>query len=442
MGSQPLNFAVLLSYLHQLIETIQDPREPSNAQRYSLRDMVLGAFSVFYMQCPSFLEHQRQMESRQGHNNAQRLFGIVQVPTHNQIKNVMDGIAAQVFIPLFIWIYQALHSRGFLKSYEVLGGQLLIGLDGTEYFSSKKIHCDQCSVRNHKNGSITYHHSAILPVIVAPEHEHVITLMPEFITPQDGVDKQDSETAAAKRWIQAHAKVFPEGGITVLGDDLYSHQPMCETCLEQRVNFIFVCLPSSHPALYEWLDYLEGNDEVHRFEQRHWNGRYYEVRHYRYVNRIPLRETQPALEVNWCEVKVLREKDGHQLYHNAFVTYHNLDEQKVVEIARAGRARWKSENENHNVLKTKGYHLEHNFGHGQQHLTMTLVTLNLLAFLCHTVLHLADRSYQRIRKQRGTRKGFFQDIQTLTKYFLFDSWQHLIDFMLDDSTPVSPCNTS
>ena len=102
----------------------------------------------------------------------------------------------------------------------------------------------------------------------------------------------------------------------------------------------------------------------------------------------------------------------------------------------------KSENENHNVLKTKGYHLEHNFGHGQQHLAMTLLTLNLLAFLFHTVLHLLDASYQRIRQQRGTRQGFFQDIQTLTQYLLFDSWQHLIDFMLDDATPVITRNTS
>lgn len=442
MGSQPLNFAVLLSYLHRLIEQIEDPREPSNAQVYSLADIILGAFSVFYMQCPSFLEHQRQMGSRQGHNNAQRLFGLNKIPSNNQIRNVIDGVAVKLVIPIFVWIYEILYSQGWLKSYEVLDGQLLIGLDGTEYFSSTKIHCEQCSLRNHSNGSVSYHHSAILPVIVAPEHEHVISLMPEFITPQDGADKQDSETAAAKRWIQTYAKVFPQGGITVLGDDLYSRQPLCQTCLEHNVNFIFVCLPSSHLALYEWLEYLEANGEVHTFQQRHWNGRHYESRHYRYVNRIPLRQTQPALDVNWCEVTIIREKDGHQLYHNSFITSHHLDESKVVESVAAGRARWKSENENHNVLKTKGYHLEHNFGHGQQHLAMTLLSLNVLAFLFHTVLHLADRSYQRIRKQRGTRRGFFQDIQSLTKYFLFESWQHLIDFMLDDSTPLIPSNTS
>jgi hypothetical protein len=108
------------------------------------------------------------------------------------------------------------------------------------------------------------------------------------------------------------------------------------------------------------------------------------------------------------------------LYQNAFITSHQLTPDTVASVVSGGRSRWKTENENHNVLKTKGYHLEHNFGHGQQHLASLLLTLNLLAFLFHTVLHLVDKSYQKIRLQRGTRQGFFQDILSLTKYLLFD----------------------
>jgi hypothetical protein len=111
-------------------------------------------------------------------------------------------------------------------------------------------------------------------------------------------------------------------------------------------------------------------------------------------------------------------------------------------VIEAGRCRWKTENENHNILKTKGYHLEHNFGHGQEHLAASLLTLNLLAFLFHTVLHLMDQAYQQIRQKRGTRKGFFQDILSLTKYFLFESWQSLIDFMLYGSPIPQTANSS
>ena len=96
MEGQRLSFTVMLGYLHRLIESLEDPRQHSNAQRYSLWDIVLSAFSVFYMQCPSLLEHQRQMQSRQGQNNAQRLFGLTAIPTHNQLKNVLDGVAAKL----------------------------------------------------------------------------------------------------------------------------------------------------------------------------------------------------------------------------------------------------------------------------------------------------------------------------------------------------------
>ena len=193
---------------------------------------------------------------------------------------------------------------------------------------------------------------------------------------------------------------------------------MIEQCTLTGRSFIFTCLPDSHRALYDWLGYLEAVGEVKPLEICQWHKRSQQIYHYRYVNQLPIREAQPALLVNWCELTLTRQSDRKVLYHNAFITDHPLDDESVPQVVAAGRSRWKTENKNHNVLKTKGYHLEHNFGHGQHH----LATLNLLAFLFHTVLHLVDVPYQQIRQKRGTRKGFFQDILSLTKFFLFNSW--------------------
>lgn len=441
MNPQPLSFIVLLGFLQTAIAQIKDPRQASNASQYSLSDMVLGAFSAFFMQCESFLEHQRQMQSRHGRDNAQSLFGLEQIPTTPQIRNILDQIAAETLFGVFRAVYQALKRSGDLKPYECLAGQLLVTLDGSHYFSSQKIQCEHCSSRKHQNGVMSYFHSAILPVIVSPHQTEVIALAPEFITPQDGSEKQDCEVAAAKRWITTHAPDFAGQAVTFLGDDLYSRQPMAEHCLGTGMNFIFTCLPDSHPTLYDWLSYLDGIGEVRTLETRQWNKRSKEIYQYRYVNAIPLRDTQPALDVNWCELTLTRQSDGKLLYYNAFVTHHLLSDETVAEVVSAGRSRWKTENENHNVLKTKGYHLEHNFGHGKQHLAQVLLTLNLLAFLFHTVLLWVDRPYQQMRHKRGTRKGFFQDISSLTKYVLFESWQHLIEFMLADS-PMSPATNS
>ena len=149
---------------------------------------------------------------------------------------------------------------------------------------------------------------------------------------------------------------------------------------------------------------------------------------YRFVNQVPLREGEDALNVNWCELTTTRD-DGKVVYKNAFATNHSITETNVAEIVRAGRARWKVENENNNTLKTKGYHLTHNFGHGKQYLASLLATFNLLAFLFHTLLELMDSSYQRIR-QFLPRKRFFNDLRALTCYLCFDSWEALMAFML------------
>lgn len=287
-GLRVLSFASLLGCLHTVIATIKDPRQPSNGTKYTVKDALLSAFSAFFMQCESFLDYQRQMQTRRGRDNAQTLFEVGQIPSDNQSRNILDEISASILFPIFNWVYQSLQTGGYLKSYQCLGGHLLVALDGSQYFSSEKVHCAHCCHRTDKNGRVSYFHRAIFPVIVAPGHENVLALAPEFITPQDGHEKQDCEQAAAKRWLTAHGPEFQDVDVTLLGDDLYSRQPLCELAYEQGFNFIFTCLPESHPALYDWLDYLEANGEVQTIEQHRWNGRYQEIYRYRYVNQIPL----------------------------------------------------------------------------------------------------------------------------------------------------------
>lgn len=125
-----------------------------------------------------------------------------------------------------------------------------------------------------------------------------------------------------------------------------------------------------------------------------------------------------------------RYANGQERYRNAFVTNHPITAENVAELIEAGRARWKVENENNNTLKTQGYHLTHNSGHGKRHLATTLVSLNLLAFLIHTVLDLDHRKYRAIRGALSSRAMFFQHVQALTCYLYFESFEALLDFMM------------
>ena len=388
--------------------------------RYTIQDAALGAFGIFFTQSPSFLEYQRRLHHTKGHNNAQTLLGVEQIPCDNQVRTLLDPIAPRHLDAVFVEVFEGLEQHRMLAPFRVLGDQLLVALDGTNYFSSKAIHCPNCLTRQLTNGHTLYYHAAITPVIVCPGQSQVIALPPEYIMPQDGHAKQDCERAAGKRWLATHAAQVAPHGVTFLGDDLYSNQPFCALVLQHRCNFIFTCKPDSHPKFYERLAFWQATDAMAAREGRHWNGRFTEVTLVRYINDVLLRSGDDAMSVNWFDLTVVNATTGEQLYHNSCITNHRLTADNVVDVAHAGRGRWKIENENNNVLKTKGYHLEHNFGHGKQYLAAFLLSLNLLAFLFHTVLEWSDDKYALLRQVLARRQTFFHDIQALMRYMVFD----------------------
>lgn len=176
--------------------------------------------------------------------------------------------------------------------------------------------------------------------------------------------------------------------------------------MAEELNFILVCKPDSHKTLYEWVNSLENTGDIKTVQVKTRQGKKTRIYTYRFVNQVPLRDGDDALEVNWCELVITNEK-GKKTYKNSFITNHLITKKNVAEIVKAGRARWKIENENNNVLKTKGYHLEHNFGHGKKHLSSLLLSLNLLAFLFHIILEMMDSRYQLVRHKLGPRATFF-----------------------------------
>ena len=419
----------LIQEFDKALENLPDYRTGENTV-YEIKDAALGAFAMFFMQSPSFLSYQRTLKKKKGRSNAETLFGIEKIPSNNQIRNLLDPQNPEALSPVFATGFQELEREGKIESYRSYQDNLLISCDGTNFFSSKKIHCEKCSRTELENGETNYSHSGILPLIAKPGENRVIHLEPEFIVPQDGHEKQDCEREGMKRWLRKHGEHYSAYGGTILGDDLYCNQVMCENILDAGFDFILVCKPDSHKALYEMIDFLEANGGVEEVTVRSWNGRFVEIYTYRFVNQVPIRRGEDALLVNWCELTITKEEDGKVLYKNAFATNFQITEENVRDIVRDGRTRWKSENEGNNNLKTKGYHLEHNFGHGKEYLANFLLTLNLLAYLFHTVLAFLDDKYKKIREELVRRDTFFNDLRALTRYMVFDSWSHLLRFMM------------
>ena len=212
--------------------------------------------------------------------------------------------------------------------------------------------------------------------------KQVLPLPPEFIAPQDGAQKQDCERNAAKRWLGRHGAALAHLRPIYLGDDLFACQSIA-TAIQRRRRQL-------HPHLQALLAsdhhrYLHGAElEEHRQTVCKRGKRTTTI--YRWLSGVPLRATADAIAVNWFSIEI-RNASGKRTYYNSFVTDLPVTADTVAELAACGRARWKIENETFNVLKTNGYNLEHNFGHGKQTLASVFVTLNLLAFAFHTAAH-------------------------------------------------------
>jgi len=196
-------FSHLVKHLRSVVAGFPDERTGDTT--YSMADAALGAFAVFFTQSPSWLDFQRTLQVAKGCNNALSLFGITQIPTANQTRNLLDPVPPRALLPVFATVVEALRGGGQLEAYRSINGDLLVAMDGTQYHFSAKVHCPQCRVTEHRNGTTTYSHQVVTPVIVAPGNPRVLPLEPEFIVPQDGHDKQDCENAAAKRWLDQFA---------------------------------------------------------------------------------------------------------------------------------------------------------------------------------------------------------------------------------------------
>lgn len=407
---------------------LPDHRKPSNNTKYELSDAVNSTMSMFFMQAQSFLSHHQAMsKKKRGKKNLQTLFEVENIPSDNQIRNLLDPLEPEQFAPQYEWIWKELTKRGGLQSYQTSLGTRLIALDGMVYHSSTKVSCDCCSARRDRNGTPHYYHATLLPLMVHPNSSHVVTCFPEMITPQDGHEKQDCERKAGKRWLTKWAHLFAHHSVTYLGDDLFCNQPFCERIIATKQFFLFTCKPDSHVELYRWLSALTPNEQQHR----HWNGRHGEIWRWRWVNNVPLRGGDDALMVNWCQLEIIHQESGEVLFRNSWATNHVLAENNVEDVCSFGRTRWKIENEGINILKTKGYHVEHNFGHGKQHLAQVFLVLNLLAFLLHTALELVDDLVLFLRRALHKRVIFFNDLRALCRYHSFPNWEALWLFMIE-----------
>jgi hypothetical protein len=175
-----LSADALYALVGQSFAGIPDHRQA--ASHIPLSDALLSAFAMFALKDPSLLAFDR----RRGDSNLRSVFGIGQIPSDTQMREILDPLAPERLRPVFSDVFRQLQRGKALKRFEFYDGCYLLSLDGTGYFSSQQIHCASCQVKEHKNGTVTYEHQMLGAVLVHPERKEVIPLAPEPIQKQDG----------------------------------------------------------------------------------------------------------------------------------------------------------------------------------------------------------------------------------------------------------------
>lgn len=409
-----LSVEALNERLRRRFEGIVDSRNP-NKLTISLCDALASGYAMFALKMPSVLCFDMARLDDMRKANLKSLFGIEDIPSDTQMRKILDEVSPDDVRPAFTDIFRELQRGKVLEPYVFMNGRYLLSIDGTGYFSSDKVHCENCLEKHHKKTeTVTYEHQMLGAVIINPEQKQVIPLCPEPIIKQDGESKNDCERNACARILEKIRQEHPRLGLIITEDGLASNAPHIRDLRRYEMSFILGAKPGDHKFLFE--EYALSGSRCRELVVE--DGKITHV--FRYVNGVQLNESNEDIIVNFLDYEE-RHKGG-KIQHFSWVTDIEINDKNVYKIMRGGRARWKIENETFNTLKNQGYQFEHNFGHGYKNLSVVFAFLMMLAFLVDQVQLAASKLVQAAHAKKVTLKSLYDWVRILFNTFLFTDW--------------------
>jgi hypothetical protein len=413
--------------LRSCFQKVADHR--SGKSEIPLVDALMSGLAVFGLKYPSLLKFDEERHERTVRHNLSRLYGVERAPCDTQLREILDPVDPQQLRPAYKALFAKLQRGKGLAPYAYLGGYYLLSIEGTGMFCSSLISCPECCIKHARSGEVSYYHQLLGAVIVHPEQKVVIPVAPEPITRQDGASKNDCERNAAKRLLRALRREQPHLKLIVVEDALASNGPHIQLLQKLDMRFILGVKPGDHQALFAEVDRRERLGQVARREV---TDEHEVIHQFRFVNAVPLNQSHPELLVNFLEYWEVHED---KVLHFSWITDFELSEVNLLAIMKGGRARWKIENETFNTLKNQGYSLEHNYGHGQQHLATTFGFLMILAFLVDQIQELCWANFQAARKARHSRTSLGHWMRSLFTGYYIERWRQFFEALIHGHTP-------
>jgi hypothetical protein len=276
--------------------------------------------------------------------------------------------------------------------------------------------------------------------IIHPDVRAVIPFMPEPIVQQDGTRKNDCERTAAKRFVTKLRQDYPHLKFIITEDSLSSNAPHIETLHNHQLHYILGVKAGDHAWLFQHVEAADHAGRVTHYTRHDRSTGL--VHRFRFVNDLPLNASHPNVRVNFIEYWELSHA---KVQHFSWVTDLRVSPRNVYRLMQGGRARWKIENETFNTLKNQGYHFEHNYGHGEQNLSVVLATLMLLAFLVDQTQQLCCALFRAVWAKLGSKRLLWERMRALFYDYRLESMRELLEALLygfEKSHPVLRIDTS
>ncbi len=433
-GRKHLSADALFRLVRSSFANITDAR--GEEVEIPLTDALMSAFAMFSLKSPSLLAFDKQRIE----GNLETIYGIPRAPCDTRMRERLDPVSPESLRPSFTSVFRQLQRGKALEDMVFLDGHYLVALDGTGYFSSPTIHCASCLQKVHRNGSITYYHQMLGAALIHPDFREVIPLMPEPIIKQDGTEKNDCERNAAKRFIAKLRQDPPHLKFIITEDSLSSNAPHIETLHDHGCHYILGVKEGDHAYLFKQVQAAEEAGRVTSYDR---HDRAAGVVHrFRFVNDMPLNESRSDVRVNFIEYW---EVSPDKVQHFSWVTDFRVNKANVYKLMRGGRARWKIENETFNTLKNQGYNFDHNYGHGEQNLSVVLAVLMMLAFLVDQTQQLCCALFRAVWEKLGSKRLLWERMRALFFGYALESMRQLLEALfygLKKSAPQFHVDTS
>jgi len=390
---------------------IKDPiKDKTN---FPIVNCLMSAVAMFGLKYRSLLQFDQNQADENIQHNLRSLYGVDQVPSDTYLRERLDEVDPKQLRPVFKACFSAIQRGKMLPLYEFLDGHYLISNDGTGMFYSEAVHCENCCVKHHRNGKVSYYHQMMCAVMVHPDQSTVIPISLEPILKQDGATKNDCERNSSKRLLEHMRVMHPKLKMVIVEDALHSNAPHINCLKSLNYRYIIGVKPDGNKWLFDWV-----NAGGYKTQELKKDGFTYEFRWY---NNAPLNESNEEVRVNFFECREISPKGKIQLF--TWITDFTITEKNIYELMRGARSRWKIENETFNTLKTQGYNFEHNYGHGYKNLSTIMASLMMLAFLIDQIQQLCCPQFQKALKKCKKRIRLWEAMRSWFLTCFIDSWE-------------------